>query len=198
MWLSTAITAVGGQFTVVAVPKQVYDITSSSAYVGLTGLFGLVPLLIFGLWGGAIADAVDRRTVILVSNIAVALTSVAFWLQAAAGLENVWLVLSLLAVQQAFIAVNMPTPTPAVARRVPLGLLPPAAAAAAVGRGAARARLVVRHGVRAAARRGAAATGRAAAALPRRQRRAGRRHRDDVRAAADGAARRDPAPRRAA
>jgi len=128
MWLSTAITAVGGQFTVVAVPKQVYDITGSSAYVGLTGLFGLVPLLIFGLWGGAIADAVDRRTVILVSNVAVALTSVAFWLQAAAGLENVWLVLSLLAVQQAFIAVNMPTRTAAVARMVPLDLLPSASA----------------------------------------------------------------------
>ncbi len=128
LWLSTAITAVGGQFTVVAVPKQVFDITGSSAYVGLTGVFGLVPLLIFGLWGGAIADAMDRRTVILVSNVAVALTSVAFWAQAAAGMANVWLVLSLLAVQQAFIAINMPTRTAAVARLVPLEMLPSATA----------------------------------------------------------------------
>jgi MFS family permease len=128
LWVSTAITAVGGQFTVVAVPKQVFDITGSSAYVGLTGVFGLVPLLIFGLWGGAIADALDRRTVIIVSNIAVALTSVAFWAQAALGLDNVWLVLVLLAVQQAFIAINMPTRTAAVARLVPLDLLPSASA----------------------------------------------------------------------
>ena len=128
LWASTAITAVGGQFTVVAVPKQVFDITGSSGYVGLTGLFGLVPLLIFGLWGGAIADAFDRRTVILVSNVAVALTSVAFWLQAAAGQDDVWLVLGLFAVQQAFIAVNMPTRTAAVARIVPLELLPSATA----------------------------------------------------------------------
>jgi MFS family permease len=128
LWTSTAITAVGGQFTIVAVPKQVYDITGSSGYVGLTGAFGLVPLLIFGLWGGAIADAVDRRTVILVSNTAIALTSLAFWLQAMAGLENVWLVLGLLAVQQSFVAVNMPTRTAAVARMVPLDLLPSASA----------------------------------------------------------------------
>jgi MFS family permease len=128
LWTSTAITAVGGQFTIVAVPKQVYDLTGSSGYVGLTGLFGLVPLLIFGLWGGAIADAVDRRTVILVSNTAIVLTSLAFWLQAMAGVENVWLVLGLLAVQQSFVAVNMPTRTAAVARMVPLDLLPSASA----------------------------------------------------------------------
>lgn len=126
LWGSTAITAVGGQFTVVAVPKQVFDLTGSSGYVGLTGVFGLVPLLIFGIWGGAIADAMDRRTVIVVTNAGVALTSVAFWLQAMTGVGNVWLVLGLLAVQQAFIAINMPTRTAAVARLVPERLLPPA------------------------------------------------------------------------
>ncbi|MPZ81532.1 MAG: MFS transporter [Actinophytocola sp.] len=128
LWVTTAITAVGSQLTTVAVPKQVFDITGSSGFVGLTGAFGLVPLLIFGLWGGAIADAVDRRTVILVSNVAVAATSVLFWLQAVAGIDNVWLILSLLAVQQAFVAINIPTRTAAVARIVPLGLLPSATA----------------------------------------------------------------------
>jgi MFS family permease len=128
LWTSTAITAVGGQFTIVGVPKQVFDITGSSGYVGLTGVFGLVPLLIFGLWGGAIADAVDRRTVIITSNIGIALTSAAFWVQAVVGMDNVWLVLGLLAVQQAFVAVNMPTRTAAAARLVPLDLLPSATA----------------------------------------------------------------------
>jgi MFS family permease len=131
LWVSTAITAVGSQLTTVAVPKQVFDITGSSAYVGLTGAFGLVPLLVFGLWGGAIADAVDRRTVMLVSNAAIALTSVAFWVQAALGMRDVWLVLVLLAVQQAFVAINLPTRTAAVARLVPLSLLPSATALSA-------------------------------------------------------------------
>lgn len=131
LWASTAITAVGSQLTVVAVPKQVFDLTGSSAYVGLTGAFGLVPLLVFGLWGGAIADAVDRRTVILVSNVGITLTSVVFWLQAAMGAGDVWFVLVLFAVQQAFVAVNLPTRTAAVARLVPVSLLPSATALSA-------------------------------------------------------------------
>jgi len=131
LWVSTAITAVGSQLTVVAVPKQVFDLTGSSAYVGLTGAFGLVPLLVFGLWGGAIADAVDRRTVILVSNVGITLTSVVFWLQAAMGVGDVWFVLVLFAVQQAFVAVNLPTRTAAVARLVPVSLLPSATALSA-------------------------------------------------------------------
>jgi MFS family permease len=127
LWISTAIVAVGSQFTVVAVPKQIYDLTGSSGFVGLAGAFGLVPLLIFGLWGGALADAFDRRTVILVTNVGVAATSVAFWVQAVVG-ANVWLVLSLLAVQQAFVAINMPTRTAAVARLVSADLIAPATA----------------------------------------------------------------------
>lgn len=130
LWTSTAITAVGSQLTTVAVPKQIFDITGSSGFVGLAGAFGLVPLLVFGLWGGAVADAFDRRTVILVSNVGVAVTSVAFWVQAVVG-ANVWLVLGLLAVQQAFVAVNMPTRTAAVARLVPLELLASATALSA-------------------------------------------------------------------
>ena len=58
------ITVVGAQLTVVAVPAQIYALTGSSAYVGLTGLFGLVPLIVFGLWGGALADAFDRRAIL--------------------------------------------------------------------------------------------------------------------------------------
>ena len=52
LWDANAITVVGAQLTIVAVPAQVYAITGSSAYVGLTGVFGLVPLVVFGLWGG--------------------------------------------------------------------------------------------------------------------------------------------------
>jgi len=130
LWISTAITAVGSQLTTVAVPKQVFDLTGSSGFVGLAGAFGLVPLLIFGLWGGALADAFDRRTVILVTNVGVAATSVLFWLFAVVG-ANVWVVLSVFAVQQAFVAVNMPTRTAAVARLVPVELIAPASALSA-------------------------------------------------------------------
>ncbi|NBH11228.1 MFS transporter [Amycolatopsis sp. SID8362] len=126
LWLSTVVTAVGTQLTAVAVPKQVFDLTGSSAYVGLTGLVALVPLLVFGLWGGAVADAVDRRKLLFVTNVGVAITSALLWLQAFANFGSVWLVLGLLAVNQAFFAINMPTRGAVVARLVPAELLPSA------------------------------------------------------------------------
>ncbi|TKG68399.1 MFS transporter [Prauserella endophytica] len=128
LWGSSMVTAIGSQLTAVAVPKQVFDITGSSAYVGLTGAFGLVPLLVFGLWGGAIADTVDRRKLLIVSNTGIAVTAAVLWAQAFLELNSVWLVLGLLAVNQAFYAVNMPTRNAVVARLVPEHLLPSAAA----------------------------------------------------------------------
>lgn len=128
LWLSTIVTSVGAQVSAVAVPKQVYDLTGSSAFVGLTGAFGLVPLLVFGLWGGAIADSVDRRRLLLVTNTGLAVSAVLLWIVAAAGVSSVWLVLGLYAAQQTFFAVNMPTRNAAIARLVPLTLLPPAQA----------------------------------------------------------------------
>ena len=56
---------VGSMLTQVAVPVQVYSLTHSSLYVGLVGLAGLIPIVIFGIYGGAIADAVDRRKLYL-------------------------------------------------------------------------------------------------------------------------------------
>jgi MFS family permease len=126
LWASTGVTAIGSQLTAVAVPKQVFDITNSSGYVGLAGAVALVPLLVFGLWGGAIADTVDRRKLLLVSNAGIALTSVLLWLQAAAHFNSVWIVLALLGVQQGLFAINQPARSASVARLVPLALMPAA------------------------------------------------------------------------
>nr|WP_216654088.1 MFS transporter [Nocardioides sp. zg-DK7169] len=126
LWLANIITVIGAQLTVVAVPAQIYADTGSSAYVGLTGLFGLVPLIVFGLYGGALADAFDRRTILVVTTLGLIGTSALFWLQAAAGSTNVWLLLSLFAVQQAFFAVNQPTRSAVVPKLVSAELLPAA------------------------------------------------------------------------
>ena len=85
LWLANIITVVGAQLTVVAVPAQIYADTGSSAYVGLTGLFGLVPLVVFGLWGGALADVFDRRTMLIITTAGLIVTSGLFYVQAAAG-----------------------------------------------------------------------------------------------------------------
>ncbi|SMD26885.1 MFS transporter [Kibdelosporangium aridum] len=128
LWMSTAVTSIGSQLTAVAVPKQVFDLTGSSGFVGLTGAVALVPLLVFGLYGGAIADMMDRRKLLLITNAGIALSSVLLWLQAALAVNSVWIVLLLLGLQQSFFAVNMPTRTAAIARLVPPELMPSAMA----------------------------------------------------------------------
>jgi MFS family permease len=106
LWASTIVTSVGSQLTVVAIPLQIYNLTGSSAYVGLAGAFGLVPLVVFGLWGGAVADAVDRRRMALVTNTGIALTSTVLWVQAVLGLDSVAVLLVLVGAQQALFGAN--------------------------------------------------------------------------------------------
>ncbi|WP_026918798.1 MFS transporter [Gordonia shandongensis] len=126
LWTANIITVIGAQLTVVAVPAQIYAITGSSAYVGLSGVFGLVPLVVFGLWGGALADTFDRRRILMVTTGGLIATSAALWAQAATGADNVWLLLSIFSVQQAFFAVNQPTRTAVLPRIMSLDLLPAA------------------------------------------------------------------------
>ncbi len=126
LWLANIVTVIGAQLTVVVVPAQIYEITGSSAYVGLTGLFGLVPLVVFGLWGGALADHFDRRTLLVVTTLGLIGTSAALFVQAAVGADNVWLLLGIFSVQQAFFAVNQPTRSALLPRILPDSLLPAA------------------------------------------------------------------------
>ncbi|MBV7699770.1 MFS transporter [Streptomyces sp. TRM70350] len=119
LWASTVVTAVGSQLTAVAVPKQIYDITGSSAWVGYASLAGLLPLVVFALWGGAVADSMDRRKLLLITNSGIAVTSVLFWLQAATGLDSVVVLMVLLAAQQAFFGLNAPARSASIARLVP-------------------------------------------------------------------------------
>jgi MFS family permease len=126
LWTANIVTVIGAQLTVVAVPAQIYAQTGSSAYVGLTGVFGLVPLVVFGLYGGALADVFDRRTILVITTLGLIATSALFWLQAVVGGVDIWLLLSLFSVQQAFFAVNQPTRSAVLPKILPLEQLPAA------------------------------------------------------------------------
>lgn len=126
LWLAGIPTVIGGNLTIFAVPVQLYALTQNSAYVGLSGIFALVPLVVFGLWGGALADHMDRRVLLIITSCGLAVASVFLWLQAALALNNVWVVLCLLSVQQAFYAINSPTRSAAIPRMVPPEQLPAA------------------------------------------------------------------------
>jgi predicted MFS family arabinose efflux permease len=75
----------GGQLTTVAVPYQVYSLTRSSLDVGLVSLAQLLPLIAGGVVGGALADAVDRRSLLLASQLLTALCAAGLAVNATVG-----------------------------------------------------------------------------------------------------------------
>ncbi|WP_269172100.1 MFS transporter [Modestobacter sp. VKM Ac-2981] len=104
-----AVTMLGQQMTLVAVPYQVYELTGSSLMVGLTSVVALVPLVVFGLLGGAIADAMDRRVLMLISSTGAAVTSALLAVQALLpGDGHVSVLWLLAAAVSGFAAVNQP------------------------------------------------------------------------------------------
>jgi MFS family permease len=126
MWLGNGVSYFGFQFTAVAVPVEMFAITRSSAWVGLLGLAALVPLLIFGLWGGAAADVVDRRKLLLASSVLTWVSTGGLLIQAVLGLHNPVVLLALTAVQSAGFAVSSPARQAIIPRIVPAGLVPAA------------------------------------------------------------------------
>jgi MFS family permease len=117
---------IGAMMTQVAVPVQIYQLSHSSFQVGLIGLVGFVPLLLFGLYGGAVADAVDRRVLYLWSSLLAWLVTLALLAQSALGLDNVLVILALVAVQSGAFAIASAARGAIVPRIVDAELVPAA------------------------------------------------------------------------
>lgn len=69
LWIGNAISGIGAQMTIVAVGLQLFDMTGSTMMVALVGGIALVPMVVAGLWGGMLADAFDRRLVLMISSL---------------------------------------------------------------------------------------------------------------------------------
>ena len=96
--------------------------------MGLVGLFGLVPLVGLGLYGGAIADAVDRRRLALTASAGLWTVSVLLVAQAVLGNASVWVLYACVAVQSGCYALIAPARNAMIARLLPADLLPAASA----------------------------------------------------------------------
>jgi MFS family permease len=126
LWIGQAVSAFGQQVTLVAIAFEVYSLTRSSFSVGLIGLAGLLPLVLGGLYGGALADAFDRRRVALVSAVGLWLCSMGLVAHSLAGLSSVGFLYGTVAVQSALFAVNQPARSAMLPRLLPPDLLPAA------------------------------------------------------------------------
>jgi len=128
LWSGQAVSGIGNQITRLALAYQVYALTGSTlAIAGLT-LFQLVPILIFSLGAGSIADAVDRRRMLRITQLGMMASSTAFFmlaLQRSVPLVAIYLVAF---ISGAFSSLDQPARSSAIPRLVPRERLPAALA----------------------------------------------------------------------
>lgn len=108
LFAGEGVSQVGRQLTVVAVPFQVFLLTHSSLAVGMVGLATVVPLVTLSLAGGAIADAMDRRTLLLVVQVLSAAVSAGLALNAASPSPRLWPIYVLAALSAGLAGVDLP------------------------------------------------------------------------------------------
>jgi hypothetical protein len=126
LWIGTTVSQLGQQMTAVTIAIQVYALTHSTFAVGLVGLFSLAPLIAFGLYGGAFADAFDRRKIALLSSTGLWALSLVLVAHAALHVDSVAVLYVVVALQSGFFAVNNPTRAAIIPRLIDRELLPAA------------------------------------------------------------------------
>ena len=112
LWIGTTVSGIGGQMTTVAVLYQVWQLTGSAAWVGVLGLANAVPMVVFGLVGGGLADTSDRRRLVMLTSSGLVAMGVLLAAQAAlpgAGAGRLWLLLGLVVVKSCFSALGSPS-----------------------------------------------------------------------------------------
>ncbi|MFE7527134.1 MFS transporter [Kitasatospora sp. NPDC057542] len=118
-WTSGTVTLLGSIFTMTAIPLQIADLTGSPLAVGAVGAVELVPTILFGLYGGVLADRADRRTVALVTEIALAALSALLLANALLGAPAVWPLYVAAGVAAALQGIQQPSVEAMVPRLVP-------------------------------------------------------------------------------
>jgi MFS family permease len=132
LWFGNAVSFLGTQITFVAIPFQVYELTESTLAVGLIGLVELIPLVTLSLLGGAVADRMDRRTLLIRTDTALAATSGLLAINATIGKPQLWAIYALAAVSAALFAFGLPALRSTAPLLLPTRLLPAAAALSSI------------------------------------------------------------------
>jgi hypothetical protein len=124
LWAGSMLSNLGGSMTGFAVTLQAYRLTHSVFAVGAIGLCRIIPTLAVAMLGGSLADAADRRKLVLATTWAAAGVSVLLAAQSIAGLRQLWLLYALIAVQAAITSVTVPARQTFTPRLLPGRLLP--------------------------------------------------------------------------
>ena len=128
LWSGQVVNGIGNQITRVALPYQVYVLTGSTLAIAALTLFQLVPILLFALGAGSLADAIDRRRLLLATQAGLATCSLALAALTIAGPPPVWALFVVAFFAAGLSAVDQPTRSSAIPRLVPNKRLPSAIA----------------------------------------------------------------------
>lgn len=128
LWIGQGISFFGSMITAVALPYQVYRLTSSSFAVGILGLFEIVPVLILAFVGGALADAVDRRRMVQATEGSLALMSGLLVVNATLPAPQAWVLYLAAALMGGLDALQRPSLDALLPRLVPRNEITAAAA----------------------------------------------------------------------
>jgi MFS family permease len=135
LWIGAAISGIGSQMTIVAVSLQIFDLTRSTLAVSLVALFALAPMVVFGIYGGMLADVFDRRLVALVAAIVAWSSTAGIALLAWLGAETVWPLYLLTMLNAVASTVVGSTRMAIMPRILPASLLPAASALGGISSG---------------------------------------------------------------
>jgi MFS family permease len=128
LWSGQVVNGIGNQITRVTLPYQVFVLTGSTLAIAALTLFQLVPILLFALGAGSLADAVDRRRLLLATQAGLATCSLALAVLTITGPPPVWALFVVAFFAAGLSAVDQPTRSSAIPRLVPNERLPSAIA----------------------------------------------------------------------
>ena len=108
MWMGQFVSVTGSQMQLVAINWHVYLLTKSALALGAIGLVRVIPIILCSLLGGVVADAVDRKRLILATQVLMLGSAGALALVTAGGLHSVWPIYLLTALSSAAVAFEAP------------------------------------------------------------------------------------------
>ena len=123
VWVASVLSALAIQIRNVASLYQVYDISGSALQLGLTGFFQAFPFVIFGLFAGAVADAFDRKLLLVATTLCQLIPSLLLGILTLTGTVQVWHIYGLGFAGALVEVFNWPARSALIPRLVPPGLL---------------------------------------------------------------------------
>jgi MFS family permease len=123
LWTSSLITRFGSMVTYVAAPFQIKEITGSFVAVGILGVVEIIPLIIFGLYGGALADRLDRKRIVVLCEFGFTLTVLALAFNSTMQHPSIWVIYVVAMLTAALDGLQRPSLDAMLPRLVPMNKL---------------------------------------------------------------------------